>query len=194
MTAIAAAAERDPRWDGIVVRAPRMADTMLSYLDQMGVSLRPASIDAIELALRGFADYATMRVLGTVYGRDRSLLDIGPFKMGYEEVQRIQYLFGGVQQPLAQPAGADAEAAAVLELGLHRLAGQPQVLRDLPRRPLPRGAWRAPRLLAQRLGRGGELGERRAMLVDQLTPAAAPRLLAHRASRPAAGAVRAPTP
>jgi site-specific recombinase XerD len=59
MTAIAAAAERDPRWDGIVVRAPRMADTMLSYLDQMGVSLRPASIDAIELALRGFADYAT---------------------------------------------------------------------------------------------------------------------------------------
>ncbi|MGD9998672.1 MAG: integrase, partial [Ilumatobacteraceae bacterium] len=59
MTAIAAAAERDPRWDVIARRAPRLADTMLSYLDQMGVSLRPASIDAVELALRGFADYAT---------------------------------------------------------------------------------------------------------------------------------------
>ena len=52
----------------------------------------------------GFADYATMRVLGTVYGRTGSLLDIGPFKLGYEEVQRIQYLVAGVEQPLAQPS------------------------------------------------------------------------------------------
>ena len=59
MTAVAIASERDPRWEAIARRAPRMAETMLSYLDQMGVSLRPASIDAVELALRGFADYAT---------------------------------------------------------------------------------------------------------------------------------------
>jgi len=69
------------------------------------VPLQLATNEAREAWLdEGFADYATMRVLGSVYGRDRSLLDIGPFKMGYEEVQRIQYLFAGVQQRLAQPS------------------------------------------------------------------------------------------
>ncbi len=69
------------------------------------VPLQLATNEAREAWLdEGFADYATMRVLGTVYGQDRSLLDIGPFKLGYEEVQRIQYLLAGVQQPLAQPS------------------------------------------------------------------------------------------
>ena len=69
------------------------------------VPLQLATNEAREAWLdEGFADYATMRVLGTVYGRDRSLLDIGPFKLGYEAVQRIQYLVAGVEQPLAQPS------------------------------------------------------------------------------------------
>ena len=59
MTAVAEASERDPRWDAIAARAPRLAATMGSYLDQMSVSLRPSSIEAVDLALRGFAAYVT---------------------------------------------------------------------------------------------------------------------------------------
>jgi site-specific recombinase XerD len=59
MSIVATAAEHDPRWEQITVRAPRLAATMTAYLDQMSVSLRPSSIDAIDLALRGLADYVT---------------------------------------------------------------------------------------------------------------------------------------
>ena len=59
MTAVAAAHQSDSQWDQIAARAPRLAATMTAYLDQMSVTLRPASIDAVGLALRGFADYVT---------------------------------------------------------------------------------------------------------------------------------------
>jgi site-specific recombinase XerD len=47
----------DVRWEPIVAAAPQLATTMQAYLEQMALSLRPASIDAIELCLRGFAGY-----------------------------------------------------------------------------------------------------------------------------------------
>jgi hypothetical protein len=52
----------------------------------------------------GFADYATTRILARTLGPDRSVLDLGPFRLGYEAVQRAQYLLAGVKQPLAQPS------------------------------------------------------------------------------------------
>jgi Peptidase family M1 domain len=69
------------------------------------VPLQVAPNEAREAWLdEGFADYATTRVLGTIYQPDRSLIDIGPFKLGYEAVHRMQYLMAGVRQPLAQPS------------------------------------------------------------------------------------------
>ena len=59
MTAAAKASECDPHWEQIGECAPRLAATMTAYLGQMSVSLRPASIDAVSLALRGFAVYVT---------------------------------------------------------------------------------------------------------------------------------------
>ena len=59
MTAVAKAHESDPQWEQIAGRAPQLAATMTAYLEQMSVSLRPASIDAVGLALRGFAAYVT---------------------------------------------------------------------------------------------------------------------------------------
>ena len=59
MTAVAAAHQSDSQWDQIAARAPRLAATMTAYLDQMSVTLRPASIDAVGLALRGLAVYVT---------------------------------------------------------------------------------------------------------------------------------------
>ena len=46
-------------WGEIVVRAPRMAATMASYLDQLEVSARPATVSAADLALRLFAHRVT---------------------------------------------------------------------------------------------------------------------------------------
>ncbi len=46
-------------WTDVVARAPRMAATMASYLDQLSVSARPATVDATELALRFFAAQVT---------------------------------------------------------------------------------------------------------------------------------------
>jgi integrase len=42
-------------WDQIRPRAPQMAATMASYLDQVVVSARPSTVDAVELGLRLFA-------------------------------------------------------------------------------------------------------------------------------------------
>ena len=47
----------DGRWAPIAARAPQLAATMSAYLDQMALSLRPQSIQAFELTLRGFAGF-----------------------------------------------------------------------------------------------------------------------------------------
>src|SRR6185436_5352751 len=52
----------------------------------------------------GFAVYATTRVLATLYGPDRSILEVGPFRIGYEALHRAQYLVAAVNQPLDQPS------------------------------------------------------------------------------------------
>jgi integrase len=59
MTAVATAQSSDPQWEQVAARAPGLASTMTAYLEQMSVTLRPASIDAVGLALRGFAIYVT---------------------------------------------------------------------------------------------------------------------------------------
>lgn len=69
------------------------------------VPLQVATNESREAWLdEGFADYATMRVLDQMYPTDRSLIDLGPLRMGYETVQRVQYLMEGVGQPLALPS------------------------------------------------------------------------------------------
>jgi site-specific recombinase XerD len=47
----------DARWERIATAAPQLAVTMRAYLEQMALSLRPASIDAMDLTLRSFAGY-----------------------------------------------------------------------------------------------------------------------------------------
>ncbi len=44
-------------WDEISKRAPRIASTMTSYLDQIAVSSRPGTVEAVNLALRVFCDH-----------------------------------------------------------------------------------------------------------------------------------------
>ena len=45
------------RWRPIDVAAPRLATTMLAYLDQIAVSLRPHTVNAVEIDLRIFAGF-----------------------------------------------------------------------------------------------------------------------------------------
>lgn len=52
----------------------------------------------------GFADYATTRALAQMYPGDRSMVDLGPFHIGYEAIHRSQYLIAAVREPLAQPS------------------------------------------------------------------------------------------
>lgn len=58
-------ARRSPRgsakaaWTQIDQRAPRMAATMIAYLDQLAVSSRPATVSAASLVLRQFATHVT---------------------------------------------------------------------------------------------------------------------------------------
>ena len=47
-------------WDELTARAPTMTATMASYLDQLEVSARPATVSAVDLALRLFAHRVTM--------------------------------------------------------------------------------------------------------------------------------------
>jgi site-specific recombinase XerD len=47
----------EARWEPIVAAAPQLAATMRAYLEQMSLSLRPSSIEAIELTMRSFAGY-----------------------------------------------------------------------------------------------------------------------------------------
>ena len=46
-------------WDELVPERPRCAATMASYLDQLAVSSRPSTVDAVELALRLFVSRVT---------------------------------------------------------------------------------------------------------------------------------------
>jgi integrase len=64
----AAQPSRDPRtgrakklfeWEEIFARAPRMASTMVRYLDQLRVSARPSTLRAYDDALRMFAGHIT---------------------------------------------------------------------------------------------------------------------------------------
>jgi hypothetical protein len=101
----------------------------------------------------GFADYATTRVLATVYPPDRSLLDLGPAKMSYEAIQRAQYLAAGVGQPLARASweydgflqyGATVYSKGTMTfLTLERLYGEERFLAAL-RQHLDRWRWRHP--------------------------------------------------
>lgn len=50
---------REHDWYQIAEVAPVMAETMVRYLDQIGLSLRPASVRSADGILRGFAGYLT---------------------------------------------------------------------------------------------------------------------------------------
>jgi integrase len=54
-----AAAVPSDKWASIQAKAPRMAATMANYLDQIALTLRPASVEAAERALRDLATYVT---------------------------------------------------------------------------------------------------------------------------------------
>jgi len=46
-------------WPQIIVAAPQMAATMARYLDQLAVSARPSTVEAVDLTLRQFAGSVT---------------------------------------------------------------------------------------------------------------------------------------
>jgi aminopeptidase N len=87
-------------------RGVRLAEVVTAHeIAHQWSPLQTATNEGREAWLdEGFADYATTRVLGTIYRPDRSVIDVGPFKLGYEAIQRSQYLLAGVKQPLAQPS------------------------------------------------------------------------------------------
>src|SRR3954470_24630919 len=47
-------------WIELAGRAPQMASTIARYLDQLAASARPATVTAVELTLRQFADCVTV--------------------------------------------------------------------------------------------------------------------------------------
>ena len=51
------AALRHRDWEIVVARAPRLAVTAWSYLDQLAISMRPATIDVADNTLRCFAQF-----------------------------------------------------------------------------------------------------------------------------------------
>jgi integrase len=65
-------------WAPIELRAPQLAETAWASLDQMGLSLRPASIDAADRALRVLAEFLVGR--GTLRFADVDRGDIEAFK------------------------------------------------------------------------------------------------------------------
>lgn len=79
MTAVAYADEptvlRHRDWDRV---APQLAATAFAYMDQMALSLRPASIDAADIALRAFGRFLTDRDVTRFAAVDRD--DIEAFK------------------------------------------------------------------------------------------------------------------
>lgn len=101
----------------------------------------------------GFADYATTRVMGEMFGPDRSVVELGPFRLGYEEVHRTQYLLAAVNQPLADPSwqypdfvayGATVYSKGTMVLlTLERTAGSERFLPAM-RGHFDRWRWRHP--------------------------------------------------
>ena len=62
MTALAPALDtpgpvRHPGWGALAERAPQLTFTVWRYLDQIALSLRPATIDAVDTALRGLVGH-----------------------------------------------------------------------------------------------------------------------------------------
>jgi hypothetical protein len=118
------------------------------------VPLQVAPNEAREAWLdEGFADYATIRVLNTIYSPERTLIDVGPIRLGYETVQRAQFLLAGVQQPLVLPSweypdflayGATVYSkGALVLLTLERTIGEEQFLRAM-QSYFDRWRWRHP--------------------------------------------------
>jgi aminopeptidase N len=69
------------------------------------VPLQLATNEAREAWLdEGFADYATTRVLAEMFGPHRSMVEVGPFRLGYEAIHRAQFLLVAVKQPLDYPS------------------------------------------------------------------------------------------
>jgi hypothetical protein len=50
----------------------------------------------------GFADYATVRALRTMYDPSATMVDLGPIQLSYEVIHRAQYVLIGAHQPLDQ--------------------------------------------------------------------------------------------
>ena len=70
---VAGAARRHRDWDDVIARTPTLAVTAWAYLDQMALSLRPATIEVADNTLRSFA---------------RFLVDHDPAITGFVDVRR----------------------------------------------------------------------------------------------------------
>ena len=66
-----------PKWQPIHAAAPQLAATMLAYLDQVSVSLRPQTVRAVEIDLRIFAGFVLVHdpALSCVAEIDRSHIE-----------------------------------------------------------------------------------------------------------------------
>lgn len=69
---------RHPGWAPITMRAPQLSATVFAYLDQIALSLRPASVAAADIALRGLAWFLADRDVPRFADVDRG--DIEAFK------------------------------------------------------------------------------------------------------------------
>jgi site-specific recombinase XerD len=69
---------RHPAWTPVLVSAPQLAETAWAYMDQMALSLRSASIDAADIALRALAGFLRDRGRSSFAQVDRS--DVEAFK------------------------------------------------------------------------------------------------------------------
>lgn len=65
-------------WDPITTQAPQLSATVWAYLDQVALSLRPASIDAADLALRALAGFLADRGVVSFAAIERG--DVEAFK------------------------------------------------------------------------------------------------------------------
>jgi len=68
-------------WGEIVARAPQLASTMTSYLEQIAVSSRPATVSSADLALRLFAEHVIGTDPGCVRVSDVSRRHIESYKL-----------------------------------------------------------------------------------------------------------------
>jgi aminopeptidase N len=130
--------------------------------------MQAASNEGAEAWLdEGFADYATTRVLSTLYPPDRTVLDVGPFHVGYESLHRSQFLIGGVREPLAQPAWQYRDFLAygvtvyskgtLVLLTLERVFGEERFLNAM-KKYFDRWRWRHPTTLDLQRSLEADLG------------------------------------